>query len=91
MLIFLICVIMAFVSRPQTFSLESLVCLVLFMVLIPKEAGRVYGISEDRLNGSPITMPEIRDFECCIEDNELVSVRTVGSFYTWSNNQEGDR
>ena len=28
---------------------------------------------------------EIKDFAYCLEDYELVEVRTIGAFYTWTN------
>lgn len=42
----------------------------------------------DRLNGPTITMSDIRDFEKCVADKDLIQVKTTGSYYTWSNNQE---
>lgn len=44
---------------------------------------------EDRLNGCPVTMAEVQDFQFCLQSTGLTEVRTVGGPYTWSNNKEG--
>lgn len=46
-------------------------------------------LTDDRLNGGVITSTKIRDFEQCIQTNELFQVNTVGAYYTWCNNQLG--
>lgn len=45
---------------------------------------------EDRVNGNPVTSAEFQDLEACIRANALSEVRTIGGYYTWCNNQEGD-
>ncbi|KAJ8419247.1 hypothetical protein Cgig2_009794 [Carnegiea gigantea] len=41
---------------------------------------------DGRIGGKEIQHMEIKDFTCCLEDGELVEVRTTWAFYTWINN-----
>ncbi|XP_070033019.1 uncharacterized protein [Nicotiana tomentosiformis] len=42
---------------------------------------------EDRIGGSPVTMPEIRDFQQCVTTCGLIELPSKGSRYTWSDKQ----
>ncbi|GFY92846.1 hypothetical protein Acr_08g0012420 [Actinidia rufa] len=41
---------------------------------------------EERINGSPVSMHEIRDFKACCYDLGLSDLRSSGAFHTWTNN-----
>ncbi|KAM3267534.1 hypothetical protein P3S67_032290 [Capsicum chacoense] len=43
---------------------------------------------EERI-GRPVTMAEIIDFKVCVGQCGLQDLRSTGSFYTWSNKQQG--
>ena len=42
--------------------------------------------NEEKANGLPVTMYEIRDFKECCYDLGLSDLRSTGVFHTWSNN-----
>ena len=42
--------------------------------------------SEEKANGLPITMYEIRDFKNCCYDIGISNMRSTRTFHTWSNN-----
>ena len=42
--------------------------------------------SEERVNGAPVSMYEIRDFKTCCYDLRLSDLRSSGAFHTWTNN-----
>lgn len=44
--------------------------------------------TDGRLNGNPVTEADIKGFSDCMQLNCLSVVRTVGSYFTWCNNQD---
>lgn len=46
--------------------------------------------SEDRLNGAPVTTHETQDFVDCVMDLGLSELKSVGSFYSWTNKGQGE-
>lgn len=47
--------------------------------------------SGDRLNGSPVTNAEIRDFEHCIDNNDLGEIKSCCHYYSWNNKGHRDQ
>lgn len=44
---------------------------------------------EERV-GSKVTVAEIRDFKYCVEICQLQDLKSSGSYYTWTNKQQGE-
>ena len=40
---------------------------------------------EDRIGGEEVKHIEVTDFRTCLEDCELVEVRSTSAYYTWIN------
>lgn len=46
--------------------------------------------TSDRMNGNPITFPEIRDLAQILDDLQLYELKSSGSFDSWSSKGQGD-
>ena len=44
---------------------------------------------QDRLDGVPVTLNEIKDFEDCVKDMGITELHWKGNYYTWTNKQVG--
>lgn len=46
--------------------------------------------SDDKLNGLPISNAKTQDFGNLLDTTDLIKVRGIEAFYTWSNKRQGD-
>lgn len=44
---------------------------------------------EDKMGGNAVSLTEVHDFQCCVEDYQLEQMLSNGGIYTWNNILEG--